>query len=113
MVALHPPSEFFGIGGLAVAEALFPGALVVGAFVFLDLGERWFGGGVTFSTLILGFGDPGVETGGKVGGSLGIGDGVEALRIFFEVEELRLRPRGSEPLRGKGGNWIDGVRCRS
>jgi len=46
VVALHPPGEFFGVGGFGVVEALFPGALVVGAFGFLDFGEGWFGGGI-------------------------------------------------------------------
>ncbi len=105
MVALHPPSHLFSIRGLGVVETLFPIALVVGAFGFLDLSERRFGGRIAAGALVLGFGDPGVEALDEFGGRFGIVDGVEALRVGLEVEELRLGSRGCEPLGWKGGEF--------
>jgi hypothetical protein len=43
---LLPPSQAFRIGGFRLAQSTCPAAAVVLTFIFLNLGETGFGGGV-------------------------------------------------------------------
>ena len=72
-VGFFPPREAFDIGGLGIFEAGLPGALVVGAFGFLDFGFGRLGGGIGQGAAVAGGADPFVEGAAEDGDRGGLG----------------------------------------